>query len=266
MAVELIGGLVMRRFSLFGRAAIVACTSVILASTPVVAGESSKNSMQTWKGSLKDRSVASADWSGLYLGVSFGGGWGDSLFDLRVAGFPNNSNPDIDGLAGGAHVGFNHQWRSIVVGVEGRGLVAGIQGDAPDRTNPIVFMRTEIDWLIAGLGKVGVTRGNWLAYGTGGYALAAHKATASVPIVGAVVGQREERHGYAWGGGLEAKRGNLIFGVDYLHVDLEDHIRPGFNNVGNNPNLARHRADADLDIVTARVSYKFNGGNEIPYK
>lgn len=215
---------------------------------------------------MKGAPTASADWSGLYMGVSFGGGWGDSLFDANPSGVPLRATPDIDGLAGGAQIGANLQRGALVIGVEGRGLITGIQGDEPDQAIPVFQMRTEIDWVAASLGKIGIARGNWLAYGTGGYALAAHRTFTTVPGTGFTIGQRDVRHGYAWGGGLEAKRGNLVFGVDYLHIDIEDHIRPGFNSVGADPNGLRHRADADIDIITARVSYKLNRAEEATYK
>ncbi len=50
---------------------------------------------------------------------------------------------------------------------------------------------------------------------------------------------------------------NLILGAEYLHIDLENRTHAGFNNLAG-PCLPRnHSVNADADVVSGRLSFKF---------
>jgi outer membrane immunogenic protein len=65
-----------------------------------------------------------SDWTGFYVGIHGGGGWGHTSFDpaftsnsaLLLAVAPPNANP-TGGVFGG-QVGYNWQWGSVVGGLE----------------------------------------------------------------------------------------------------------------------------------------------------
>src|ERR1700726_3854536 len=72
------------------------------------------------------------DWSGFYVGVYGGGGFGNHNINvpaLGPLGFANFTvNYDSTGAIGGGEVGYNVQSGNIVVGVEGDGFWSGIKG------------------------------------------------------------------------------------------------------------------------------------------
>ena len=76
------------------------------------------------------------DWTGFYLGVHGGYGFGDqdwTLVDNPGRGTPASlgeevASPDLDGFLGGAQVGFNYQIDSLVLGLEGEFSFADISG------------------------------------------------------------------------------------------------------------------------------------------
>src|SRR5262245_58800314 len=60
-------------------------------------------------------------WSGFYLGINGGGGWGRSQWD-GVDKF------DVSGGLLGGTIGYNWQWNQAVVGIEGDIAWSGIRG------------------------------------------------------------------------------------------------------------------------------------------
>lgn len=60
------------------------------------------------------------NWGGVYVGGVLGYGWGEVTFDNKTA--------DVDGILGGALLGWNYQSDRFVVGFEGDLLAAGIDG------------------------------------------------------------------------------------------------------------------------------------------
>jgi outer membrane immunogenic protein len=143
------------------------------------------------------------DWSGIYVGLEAGYGWGNqnfSSFDPFFASKelfeicpPCGADAAISGhsqsgwLAGG-HVGAQKQWGSWVLGIEADFDAADIKGSTTAVATPITFgdgdtvnqrhtLNTKIDELGTVRGKVGwAWSPNWMIYGTGGLALAHAKA------------------------------------------------------------------------------------------
>jgi outer membrane immunogenic protein len=147
------------------------------------------------------------NWTGLYLGINGGGGWGtsawDSTGDFNVSG----------GLIGGT-MGYN--WQS-------NGLVFGLEGDL-DWTNingkTLAFCtlgcKTSNSWLATVRGRVGVAFDRFMPYITGG--LAVGDISARTPLL---PGKSETNAGWTVGAGLEfALLGNWTAKAEYLYVDL----------------------------------------------
>src|SRR6202045_1543840 len=86
------------------------------------------------------------DWSGFYVGVYGGGGFGNHNINvpaLGPLGFANFTvNYDSSGAIGGGEAGYNVQSGNIVFGVEADGFWSGIKGSGSSQffagVNPLV--------------------------------------------------------------------------------------------------------------------------------
>jgi outer membrane immunogenic protein len=135
------------------------------------------------------------DWSGIYVGLEAGYGWGKqnfSNFDPFFASKERSNfcegecGPDASigsvsqsGWLAGGFVGAQKQWGSWVLGIEADFDAADIKGSTTVATsffselNQQHTLNTKIDELGTVRGKVGwAFSPNWMIYGTGGLALA----------------------------------------------------------------------------------------------
>ncbi|MPZ38525.1 MAG: outer membrane beta-barrel protein [Rhizobiales bacterium] len=206
--------------------------------------------------------VAAYDWSGFYVGVHGGYGWGDVGFTMP--GFAGVSEYDSTGFVGGGHVGINWQFNRLVLGVEG---VLNLNTTEDSAVCPNAALRCENDidhfWRVGG--RVGVTdvlSNNTLIYGMAGFARA--KVDSRLVTGGGVEFATASRHhhGAYFGAGIEyAVTPNFIIGLEGYHVSLGDkqHFTP---NGAVIPGLTRD-VDLDFSVVQARASYKFNWGGPV---
>ena len=78
-------------------------------------------------------SPAAYDWSGFFVGLNAGGGWSQGAGANPVSGdllpnsfqqaissglMPTHFDINYSGFVGGAQAGYNHQWNSLVLGIE----------------------------------------------------------------------------------------------------------------------------------------------------
>jgi outer membrane immunogenic protein len=109
------------------------------------------------------------DWSGPYLGVHLGFGWGRGTFTdpVNTPGFSLQN--DISGVIGGGQFGYNYQYGSMVFGFEFDISGSGMAGDA---TDTVTFPGDHYGTLINAVGtltaRVGYAWGNQLFYLKGG--------------------------------------------------------------------------------------------------
>jgi outer membrane immunogenic protein len=172
------------------------------------------------------------DWSGLYVGVNGGGGWGRARTD-RSGNF-NTSGGVVGGTAG-----YNMQFGTWVLGVEGDMDWSGVSGTTNVATCPGCAEKN--NWLGTVRGRAGYAWGNFMPYITGGLAVGDVKATAP-----GFRGQTNTQAGWAAGAGAEyAINRNWSAKLEYLHVDL-GRFNCGLNcsampvdNVRFNENLVR---------------------------
>ena len=136
--------------------------------------------------------TAPYNWTGFYLGINGGGGWGNSSFS---GAFPTGSFNTTGGLAGGT-VGYNWQTGPVVFGLEGDIDWSDIRGSAPCVATTCT---TRNDWLGTARGRIGYAFDRFLPYVTGGAAFGNVKST----ITG--VGSTDNsKAGWTLGGGVEA--------------------------------------------------------------
>ncbi|MDX8452727.1 porin family protein [Mesorhizobium sp. VK9D] len=158
--------------------------------------------------------AASFDWTGAYIGVNAGGGFGT---------FKLTPNPNVGtglslssgGFLGGIQAGYNWQSGQMVYGVE-----ADFQGSDVKASFSGLFgpgeIETKVDWfgtLRARLGFTPVDR--FMVYGTGGLAYG-HEKTTSGPT-----SLSKTKAGWTVGAGAEyAINTNWTIKSEYLYTDL----------------------------------------------
>jgi outer membrane immunogenic protein len=221
--------------------------------------------------------VAGYSWSGVYFGSHLGYGWNDveltenlsvTIGGLQPPGFPLRSSHDTDGWLGGVHLGAMKQFGPWVVGAEvsvSGASINGSGGNCLGITTAIPLLastcETDVNWLVTALSRLGYAHDRLLVYGTAGWAIAGvdHRLSLNIPLgpgIGLNWAQQDVADGLAVGGGLEFAVGNgLTLGVQYLHVNL-DAKGEGLLAGGV---ITHGERDLDLNLVTARLSYKWGG-------
>jgi outer membrane immunogenic protein len=207
----------------------------------------------------KAPSVAPApiyNWTGFYIGVNGGGGWGRTGWDFSIA--PGNSNHNIAGGMAGGQIGYNWQFGGPwVVGVEADGDWANIKGST-NCVNPIYVCSSEARALASFRGRFGGSINDVLIYGTAGGAYADSHYTALIDgLPGAGSGYFDsDRWGYAAGAGVEwAFVPNWSAKIEYMHYGFGSVTAPRSALGGGGPNLR-----LDVDTVKAGLNYHFNVG------
>jgi outer membrane immunogenic protein len=160
-------------------------------------------------------------WTGFYLGVHVGAGWGSAEWDIvqindaggavlepgTVIPFASHR---LNGFLGGLQAGFNWQAGLVVFGAEVQASWADIDGDGPclepDENIGLLSCRTQTDWLLTFAGRLGLAIDRALVYLKGGVAWgnSEHSATRSVEEVIRTLGPvDEDRWGVMLGAGVE---------------------------------------------------------------
>jgi len=158
--------------------------------------------------------VAPFSWSGFYVGINGGYGFGKS--DWTSATTTGNTKPK-GGLAG-ATFGYNMQTGVWVWGVEGDFDASWIKGTDTSGTGVCsgVGCETKNTWLATARGRIGYAWDRWLPYFTGGAAFGNIKMT---PLTGA--SDSTTRVGWTLGAGVEyAFMGAWSAKLEYLYADL----------------------------------------------
>jgi outer membrane immunogenic protein len=184
------------------------------------------------------------NWSGFYLGINGGGGWGHSNWD---------TSSDHIGLSGGlvgGTAGYNWQLGSAVLGIEGDIDWANLKGTNTSTLCPL-GCSTSDTWLSTVRGRAGYAFGGVLPYVTGG--LAVGDIRAATP---GFAGVSNTSAGWTAGAGIEfALPGNWSAKAEYLYVDL------GKFNCGTNCNgLPTDNVSMHDNVVRAGVNYRFDWG------
>jgi outer membrane immunogenic protein len=194
-------------------------------------------------------------WSGFYVGLHGGGGFGDVTFTNTPFDLGNHT---IDGGLVGGHIGYNWQMSSSwLLGVEASGTWSGVKktvfGPFDDFLND--RWTTEVKWLATVTPRIGVTISNWMWYLKGGVAFAEidHHLESSIGPVSFDTSGTQVGWTIGFGGEL-LLAGNWVFGVEGNFYD--------FGSLKANSGIARfpdHEVDVNMWSILGRVSYKFGG-------
>jgi outer membrane immunogenic protein len=154
-------------------------------------------------------------WTGFYVGVQGGWGWGESEVNI---GNPDDNEFDIDGWLVGGFVGYNYQLASpVVIGVEGDLEGTGIEGNEVDPA--LGFVDTEVRLQGSIRSRIGYAFDRLLPYLTSGFAYAKPDADS------AAAGEADDDIEWGWtvGAGLEfAATDRLFVRAEYRFTDLGD--------------------------------------------
>jgi opacity protein-like surface antigen len=205
------------------------------------------------------------DWSGFYAGVVGGGDWGRSKH-LNNGGGNNNtlanditSTFHVNGALLGASAGYNTQFASMwLFGVEGDMSWSNASGTAsliPPFNTP-KHAGTQESWLATARVRLGVVPvDRWLAYVTGGVALADVKAQIINPDT--TFTESHIRGGWTVGACAEvALDRNWSAKLEYLHVGLTD--MPYFTPPPPDNANRGGGVPFNQEIVRGGLSYRFN--------
>jgi len=187
------------------------------------------------------------NWSGIYIGLNGGYGFGTSNWTDPVAGATGNF--DTNGWLAGGTVGANYQfWGGTVLGVEGDWDWSNLNGTTTSLPAcGVGGCETQADWLSTVRGRAGWAFDRVLVYGTGGVAFA--------PVQAGLSGgptQSNTEVGWTAGAGLEfAFAPNWTAKAEYLYVDL------GNSNCTTDC-FGNTSVKFTENIIRAGINFKFN--------
>jgi outer membrane immunogenic protein len=239
---------------------------------------------------------ATMGWSGLYVGLQAGYGFGDDgqvqlspftpglVGPFTPAGAPVgssfNANGDFnDGFVGGAHIGYDQQYGNIVFGgvLDINYTELGDEQRAFSRSPAEYVIERDLDYLATLRARLGYAfNDRFMAYATGGVAYGDvdfnyRQGAASPATTVSTSGGQDSDFGYTVGGGIEMRATQKIsFGLEYLYTnlggnDFEANLQGGpFGGAGGaagstpgGTTLTGTDGDFDFHTVTAKVSYRF---------
>ncbi|MDQ0395660.1 outer membrane protein [Labrys monachus] len=200
-------------------------------------------------------------WTGFYVGAQGGYQWTDASGPLGSRpdfsqGMPYSNHPE-SGFIGG-HVGYNYQYDSFVVGIEGDANAAFDDKDtdlvqSPVLGQPPFRIRTKQDWNADIRLRLGYAIDRFLPYIAGGVAFGDVK-TSYEPTSPLLFGVQNNtnRTGWTIGAGLEyAVTDNITARIEYRYTDF------GKKNFSY-PSLSYYdKVKFTTNAVLFGVSYKF---------
>jgi outer membrane immunogenic protein len=237
-----------------------------------------------------------ADWSGVYFGVGSGYQWSSIDVDHVPGGvFPGTTgigiSSDHNDAFVSAHLGVQHQWGAIVLGIEG-GWMSTLRDHRANSEfcdsvpavlqNPILapgdFCTARLNDIVTIGARVGWAAGRWMPYLTGGYANAGVDfenriaAPGAAGVAGATILQEEAHarlNGWYIGGGVEwAVSPGWTAGIEYRHYDFGTSDSTAYSacTTTGTPGCPfaavglpqeKVRFDDTTDTISARVSWRW---------
>lgn len=227
-------------------------------------------------------------WTGFYLGISGGAGWGtqEQNWDIGatlaaltgggLGGIPplnSQSSHGINGQFVGGQVGYNYQMGWVVVGLQADAYWADIAGSSNCFVLGAINCNSKTEAFGTVTGRVGGTVDRALLYVKGGFAWEKAKSDINVlglgglGLGGAAIGlsssEDSTRTGWTWGAGAEYMfTPNWTGFVEYNFLDFGTHSTTyAFTaTIPGGPTLAipfPTELKEQFHIVKAGVNYKF---------
>ncbi|MFH1342263.1 MAG: outer membrane beta-barrel protein [Pseudomonadota bacterium] len=203
------------------------------------------------------------NWSGFYVGVN--GGWGSShkSWDfVTPAGVFVASDGSHDATGGtiGGQIGYRWQASQWVFGLEAQGNWADFHGRNQSPFALAITNDTRVDAFGLFTGQIGVAFNNALLYVKGGAAVTSDRYRQLATVTGLPLTNTvdDTRWGGVVGVGLEyGFAPNWSFAVEYDHMFMQDKTYTFTDTTG--VFFGTERIRQDVDLVTARVNYRWGG-------
>lgn len=203
------------------------------------------------------------DWTGFYIGGN--GGWGNShdswnFLGLGAFGPAGEGSHDGSGATAGGQIGYRWQMGQFVFGVEGQGNWADFKGSNVSVAFPGSVNQSKTDSFGLITGQLGYAWNNVLLYVNGGAAVTGNSYRVFSAATGALTatGGDDTRWGGAVGAGFEVGFApNWSVGAQYDHLFMQDSTVSFTTPAGVAAGSDRIRQD--VDVVTARINYRFGG-------
>ena len=215
--------------------------------------------------------VAAPSWTGWYIGLNAGYGWGrDERTDLLPpiggfwvpvgVGFSDTLRPK-GGVYGG-HIGYNYQTGQWVLGLEANFDAANMKEDKISIYFPATdAWHAKVSAIFTATGRIGYAMNAWLPYLRGGFATAKLKSRMDDTTAAAnFVENNSWYNGWTIGGGVEYMlTPNWILGAEYNYMDFGARTWTGVTTSAAGAFVSNERIQEKLTIstITARLSYKF---------
>lgn len=175
------------------------------------------------------------NWTGPYVGLYGGYGWGSSSFSAPLA----SGSFNLSGGVFGGTLGYNYQVGQMVFGLEADAGWSNIRGSG---TCAGLSCSTRNNWLGTARGRLGFAADRFMPYVTGGLAFGDIKTS-----VAGFSDASTTKAGWTLGAGVEtALAGPWTAKLEYLYVDL-----------GRGGSIAGSDASFKTNIVRAGVNYRF---------
>lgn len=160
---------------------------------------------------------AQFSWTGFYLGLAAGGGFGTAHFDDPFVNGVTASTR-LSGFLVGGVTGINYQIGSLVVGFEGDFTGSWAKGSVVDTAG--TTLTNEVVWTSTVAARLGWAWDRWMIYAKGGGAFDNDRSTAAIP--GSINQGATYRSGWNVGGGVEwavTEHWIARFAYDWLRFD-----------------------------------------------
>jgi outer membrane immunogenic protein len=229
---------------------LIAASAALLVSTSAYAAD-----VVIDQAPMPEAPIAAAyDWTGGYIGVNAGGGFGEFKHPATGPGVPGGSFLDVSagGFLGGVQAGYNWQSGQMIYGVE-----ADFQASSVDAEVSNLFigggtlLKTKVDWFGTLRARIGYTPvDRFMVYGTGGLAYGRVKTETLIGPAGGI-SSSDTKAGWTVGGGAEyAVNTNWTIKTEYLYTDLgkSDVYSAGGTTLEN---------DVAFHTVRVGLNYKF---------
>jgi outer membrane immunogenic protein len=203
------------------------------------------------------------DWSGFYIGAN--GGWGSSrnCWDFTTAAKifigAEGCHDATAGVAGG-QIGYRWQSGGWVYGFEAQGDWADLRGSNVSLFFPGFVNNSKVDAFGLFTGQVGYAWNNALLYFKGGAAVTSDRYSITELATTALAGTTGDQT--RWGGtaGVGLEYGfapNWSVAIEYDHLFMQNKFI-SFTTPGG-IFFSSDSIRQDVDLVTARVNYRFGG-------
>ena len=221
------------------------------------------------------------NWTGWYVGLSAGGTWAHidtqttlpfAFAGVNVPVYGAASSPTLDpsGFVGGGQIGYNYQAGRWLFGIEAdiqalsdkKSIVTSIT--PPGSPTLTAVTSVSANWLATVRGRLGITAGNLLLYGTGGLAVADLKyaqnsiySPCGPGICAESASISSTKAGWAAGGGFEyAMSRNWSVKGEYLYTQFKGVSTSGLESAFFTTFL-HNTGNYGINIARAGVNYRF---------